>query len=176
MTPPFASRVKRALSELDQADHNTGKGMRLQHVVELVLNSAPGIQVIDRNRLDVSQSAETDLWLTHERRINLPFTDPLVPVECKNENHNASSAQIREFSTKIRQSGGSDGLLVVRKGLSGEGIDRAHNAVQMALAEGVRILVLTCADLSNLSKPSDFAVLVKARYVELRIHRTYLSL
>jgi hypothetical protein len=176
MTPSFASRLQRALSELDQAQHNTGKGMRLQNVVELVLSAAPGVQIVGRNLLDASQSTETDLWLSHEKRANLPFTDPIVPVECKNENNNASSAQVREFSTKIRHSGGSDGLLVVRKGLAGEGTERAHNAVQMALAEGVRIFVLTCTDLSTMTKPADLARLLQTRYIELRIHRTYVSL
>ncbi|MEU6429699.1 hypothetical protein ABZ860_27720 [Microbispora sp. NPDC046973] len=176
MSMTFAARLQLALSQLDQASHTTGKGMRLQQVMELVINAAPGFTVVDRNKLDMPKSAEVDLWISHDRRPTIPFIDPLVPIECKNEEGRASASQIRDFAGKIQATGGADGLLVARKGLSGEGLESAHNAIHSWLNNGIRILVVTGNDLSNLRKPSDFAPLLKERYVELRLNRTYVTL
>jgi hypothetical protein len=144
--------------------------------MELVVKAAPGFQLVGRNKLDIPRSAETDLWITHDRRQAIPFIDLVVPIECKNEDDKTSASQIREFEAKIRNSGGADGLLVSRKGLAGGGLNSAHNAIHNALSHGIRVLVVTATDLSGLLKPSDFAPLLQARYIELRVNRTYVSL
>lgn len=92
MNRTFATRLQHALSVLDEASpYTTGKGMRLQNVIELIIKAAPGFDLIDRNTLDTLKSAETDLWISHDRRPVIPFADLIVPIECKNEAGNATA-------------------------------------------------------------------------------------
>lgn len=58
MNRTFATRLQHALSVLDEASpYTTGKGMRLQNVMELIIKAAPGFDLIDRNTLDTRPRA-----------------------------------------------------------------------------------------------------------------------
>ncbi|GAA2734006.1 restriction endonuclease [Actinocorallia aurantiaca] len=175
MTPSFAVRLQRALTSLDDTT-TTGQGMRLQNLAHFVLESVPGVTIVAQNTMDAQHSGEIDLWLQHEAKAKLPFIDPLVPVECKNEVRTTSAAQIREFAAKIRYSGGSDGLIITRSGLSGQALTGAHHALQAALHDRIRILVVTCQDLEMMTRAAEIPRLLQDRHIELRMKRTYQSI
>ncbi|WP_346536865.1 hypothetical protein [Micromonospora sp. DPT] len=168
-------RIERELTTLaNRAQNTTAKGRRLQDLAEYLLEGVDGLKVVGRNVLNGPRSEEKDLWVRHRPDLSgLPFADVLFPVECKNEDERTSAAQIRDFELKIRDSGGHDGLLVTAKGLSGEPSGRAHHAITMALSQGIRITVITAADLSDLRAPSDLVDLLIDRFTELRVVQGY---
>jgi hypothetical protein len=128
--------------------------------------------------MNAARSQETDLWLKHRSHLSgLPFRDFSVPVECKNENANASSEEITRLGAKVISSGGTEGLFVARSGLAGPPpFGSAHHEIAMLLPQRVAIVVLTGADLVRLTCPDDLVDLVEDRYTELRTLGTYESI
>jgi hypothetical protein len=171
-------RIQRELANLTAPARNTtAKGRRLQDLVEYVVGQIPGVAIIDKNVLNAARSEEKDLWLSHTLGISqLPFRDCLVPIECKNEDGPASAAEVRDFATKIRDSGGCDGLLVAAAGLAGAQGSSAHHAIGVALSHGIRVTVLVVRDLAQLSCPDDLLHLLMERHTELRVLQCYRSI
>lgn len=83
---------------------------------------------------------------------------------------------MRTFGGKILRSGGRDGLLVCREGLSGLALTSGHLAVREMLQEGARIVVVTGADLAALQDSDGLVALIAARHFELRTEQTYRSI
>jgi hypothetical protein len=171
-------RIAQELAALpDPAPNTTAKGRRLQDLAEYLLREIDGLTIVGRNILNGAKSEEKDLWVQHRPYISsLPFADVLFPVECKNEDRRTSGAQIRDFELKIRDSGGHDGLFITAMGLSGDPASRAHHAITMALSRGIRIIVVTAADLASLNTSTDLVDLLIDRFTELRVIQGYHSI
>jgi hypothetical protein len=156
---------------------NTERGRRLQNLMQWLLSELPGVTITGSNETEAAKSAESDLWLQHNLAPSgLPFAEALVPVECKNENTPMSAAEVREFETKIRDSGGRYGLAVARTGLSGSPGKNGHQAITLALSQGISIVVLSGRDLSQMTTTDGLVTLMVERYTELRLRQTYTSL
>jgi hypothetical protein len=139
-----------------------------------VLGRIAGVVVIYRNKQNAAHSEEKDLWIRHQPHFSLlPFNDLILPVECKNEAQPASASEIRDFETKVRDSGGCDGLFIARQGLAGATGTSAHHAVTVALSHGVKLTVLVGADLERLFTPSDLVAILVERHTELRVEQGY---
>ena len=178
MTAYDQARLAAELAALPQpAASSTAQGRKLQDLMEWLIAELPSVAVTLKNKVNNAKSEEKDLWFTHEPWVSrLPFADVLVPVECKNEATKTSAAEMREFGAKIAASGGSDGLLVSREGLSGSSGKAAHDVVHMELHAGRRIVVITAADLVGLTTTDDLVALVVARHTELRTEQTNVSI
>lgn len=173
----YAQVIAEALAHLRDPGRTTDVGMRLQDLAQGMLAGVSGVVVTAQNVLNAAGSEEKDLWFGHSPHLSsLPFADLLVPVECKNEATPLSSDEVTRFEPKIRDSGGSDGLIVSRAGLAGIPGKSAHMAIEKALGHGVRIVVVTAVDLGRVSKPEDFVILLKERMTELRTRQTYHSI
>jgi hypothetical protein len=153
-------------------------GDRLEDLVSEMLQSIDGVMVEARKSLNAAGSEETDLWIRHRAHLSgLPFTDFIVPIECKNEDTRAASEDVTRLASKIVHSGGTDGLLVARAGLAGPGpFKTAHSEIHLELARQVKIVVLVGADLPALKSPDDLVDLIVNRHTELRIKGTYESI
>ncbi len=178
MTGYDLARLRLAIANLPApAPSHTAQGRKLQDLTEWLLAGIPSCQVELRNKHDAGNAEEKDLWFSHSPAASgLPFIDILVPVECKNEGTKVSSAEVREFGAKIRNSGGCDGLLVSRNGLAGASVNSAHLAVHDELARGARIVVIVAADLMNIATTNDLVALIVARHLELRTEQTYVTI
>lgn len=172
-------RIQREIADLPKPSVNTTtKGKKLQNLVHYMLDGIDGATVDQSNVYNAAQSEEKDLWFRHRPYVSgLPFADFLVPVECKNEDEPVSSDEITRFEAKIRNSGGSDGLLVARGGLAGSSEFRAaHEAIHSALSRQIRIVVVTVDDLTRVLSPGAFVDLLVDRHTELRVLQTYRSI
>ena len=170
--------IHNCLAQPQGVGTTTALGMRLQDLVEYLFSKLEGASVEARNAFNAARSEEKDLWIQHAIRVSdLPFSDPLFPIECKNEEDRASSEEVSRFETKIRNSGGSDGLFFARTGLAGQDAHRAaHDAIHQALSHGIRIVVVIGEDLRHLQSTDDLKELLVRRYTELRILQTYSSI
>ena len=132
------------------AQSTTAQGKKLQDLVAWLFGGIPSVTVTHSNKHDAGNTEEKDLWVEHKPWASvLPFVDALVPIECKNEATKASAEEVTVFGAKIASSGGSDGVLVARSGLSGSALTSGHLAVRDQLAKGIRIVVLTADDLGE---------------------------
>jgi hypothetical protein len=176
MTSYDLGRIQREITTLDHASSTTAKGRKLERLAAYFLAEIPGVEAVDRNRIDYFKSGERDLWLNHLPWISaLPFADIHVPVECKNLKRKASAADVRVFASKILTGGGWDGLLVTRHGLSGGPGEAGHKAIEEALVQRVRIIVISVADLSKITDTAGLLRLLSDRLGELRALQTYIS-
>jgi hypothetical protein len=167
--------LRACLAGLTQPGTTTEIGNRLEDLVAYILGPLDGVVVTHRKAMNAAQSEEKDIWFRHQAHLSgLPFSDPLIPVECKNEDKAATADEVTRFATKIRRSGGSDGLLVARAGLGGPTkFTGAHEAIHMELAQGIKITVVIGLDIAGLRSTDDLVDLLVDRYTELRVRETY---
>lgn len=152
----------------------TAHGKKLQDLFAWLVGEVPSVTIIFKNKHDAGNVEEKDLWFKHAQWLSgLPFSDSDIPVECKNEAASVSAEEVHTFGRKISKSGGRDGILVSRAGLSGKTLTAGHLAVREVLQTGTRIVVLTAEDLLTFKKPTDLVALVVARHTELRTEQAY---
>lgn len=178
MTAYDQTRLAAEIAALGQpAPSNSAQGKKLQDLVEWLISGIPSVTITYKNKVDSGKTEEKDLWFKHAPWTSaLPFHDPDIPIECKNEKTKASAEEVRTFGGKVARSGGAEGILVSRAGLSGSALTSGHLAVREQLASGVKIVVLMADDLAKLQKSDDFVALVMARHFELRTEQTYRSI
>lgn len=179
MTPYDIAGVAAALGGLTAPATNTVQlGDRMQDLAVYLLGAMPGVTVKKQKSKNFGESEETDIWLQHQMHLSgLPFSDFLLPVECKNEATAISSADITRFAAKIADSCGTDGLFIARTKLAGgEPHRNAHLAIHDELVKGRRIVVLVGADLAVLTTTQDLVDLIIDRFTELRTYGGYSSI
>ncbi|GAA5114461.1 restriction endonuclease [Pseudonocardia adelaidensis] len=152
----------------------TTRGRALENFVEEVFCSVSSVRLYERNVLDEDGAQEIDLVLSHYPAIsNMPISDISIIIECKNDSRRTSAAEIREFGRKLRSRSLPVGILVTTAGLSGRRGQHGHRAISDELRGGVAIIVTTTAELLSLKDPSEVAMLLFERLMELKTLRGY---
>jgi hypothetical protein len=78
------------------------------------------------------------------------------------------------FVNRLRQRGCDHGILFAANGITGaaEDLTRAHFEIATALAAGIRVLVLTPADIGNLTNSDELVTLLKRKLCQLVVSGT----
>jgi hypothetical protein len=84
-----------------------------------------------------------------------------------------TSGEVTIFAAKILNSGGRDGVLVCANGVSGQPRDNAHHEIAVALTRGIRIHVLTAAQIAALEATEDLVNLLRAIHLHLRMKQVH---
>jgi hypothetical protein len=94
---------------------------------------------------------------------------PVFLVECKNWSSPADVHVITHFVSQLENRSLELGVLVTAMGLTGdpEKLTAAHNQVQLALARGRRIVVVTMDDLKVIKHTDDLVGLLDRRLIGL---------
>ncbi|MHB8577256.1 MAG: restriction endonuclease [Dehalococcoidia bacterium] len=119
-----------------------------------------------RNRFNPARSQEIDIVLWNDRvPAGLWFLPEILLVECKNWTNPTGSAEVAWFDHKIRSLGQEYGILIAANGITGDRrrLDFAHDIVRYALGQRRRLLVVTAADLRNLTRPAEISELLKRK-------------
>lgn len=170
-------QLAQLVAALDAAGSTAARGRRLQDLFDFLVADLSGVETVDQNRFNIGRTEEKDVWLRHAREAaGMPFDDRDVPVECKNEGAKTGPQDVAWFGEKVRNSGGRDGLLVTKTGLSGELQSGGHEEIRRQLAKGTRIVVLTVQELATLRSGEELLVLLTGRFTELRHLQGYRSL
>ncbi|SRR6266545_2195266 len=171
------SWIENEIAKLDLGVNPTAKGRNLENLAAHFFGLVPGVHAVDRNLVDYAKSNERDLWISHTQvDSGLPFRDPFLPVECKNQKRKISASDVIVFGHKIRVSGGHEGVMVDRNGLSGRPGAAAHKAIEEVLVQGIPIVVITVNDLGKITNTNEFVGLLTGRLGELRANKTYRSI
>lgn len=154
-----------------------GAGRALEDLVEFTFSKIPSVKLYQRDIKDEDSAQEIDLIFSHYPAISgVPISDITILVECKNEATPASSAQIRDFGTKLRTRSLPIGIFVATRGLAGNPGKNAHAAIRDELALGSAIIVIASGELAVLESPSQLTALFGDRLLELRTFRGYRSI
>ncbi len=151
----------------------TVQGRALEDLVCYLFGLVPGIDVATRNRLNAFDTEEIDVafWNKRSQR-GLDFLpSSILLVECKNWSSPVGSQEVSYFATRLRHRGCDHGVLVAANGITGtaEDLNRAHQQIAAALAEGQKILVLTRDEIERLSTTSGLVRLLKQKLCELAV-------
>ncbi|MGA7502381.1 MAG: hypothetical protein WBX00_37270 [Isosphaeraceae bacterium] len=169
------AKIKRLLKKSDTAPTDDAKGDAFEELFCYLFGKIPGITHIERNELSIFSSEEIDAaaWNEQDPR-GLKSLNTPIPIECKSSMHPISSKDVDWFISKIRRRRLDFGILVVAKGISGDADKRtgAHDVVSGAIQEGIRVIVITRAELEALISSEELVQLIKVKICKLVVKRT----
>ncbi|WP_424894210.1 restriction endonuclease [Streptomyces sp. SAI-124] len=162
-------------SAQNPANNTAVRGRSYEDALDFLFSQVPGCQV-QRNSLNQFKSEEIDLSVSNFREQGgLKMLPEIFLVECKNWSSPVDSATVTTFSSKVRRRGCSVGVLVAASGVTGDPIEKtaAYHQAGQSLAEGTKLLLITSADLSKLTKVSELVDLLHRRYLDLHCAGTF---
>jgi hypothetical protein len=171
--PP--TQLRDRLARVAAAAGANEKGRALEDFICYLFPLVPGVEIAERNTLNAFDTEEVDvaLWNNRNRR-GLYFLPNLLLVESKNWSHACGSQEVSYFVNRLRHRGCDHGLLIAANGVTGsaEDLTRAHFEIATALAEGIRVLVVTSAELENLTSSDEMVALLKKKLCQLVVAGT----
>ncbi len=101
----------------------------------------------------------------------------LILVGCKNWHKPVGSMEVNWFISKIRDRALNFGILIAANGITGSSDDRkhAHDVASKALKDGIRLVLITRAEIELLRNSAQLVSLVKRKLVELTVSGTVWS-
>ena len=163
-------RLAAALKRADSAATTLDRGRALEDFICDIFEQVPGIEVVERNALNAFETEELDVALWNNGHTDgLRFLPHLILVECKNWDAAVGSAEVSYFAARLRKRGCDYGLLIAANGVTGHASDltAAHFELATALADGIRIVVLTRAELTALVSTAELCTLIKRKICQL---------
>lgn len=147
------------------------KGKALEDLACYLFEMIPGLALSHRNAMNAYDTEEIDVAFWNEQYADgLKSLNALILVECKNWSKPIGSMEVSWFLTKIRNRGLDFGILVAASGITGTAGDRdaAHDVVSKALADGIRLILITRQEIEQLATSEDLVVLVKRKILSAR--------
>ena len=174
--PRFSTRkIKGLFARSDAATTKAEKGKHLEDLAVYLFEMVPGISVTARDKKNASDTEEIDVALWNEQHVRgFKTLNFLILVECKNWSSPVGSMEVNWFLTKIKNRGLDFGILIASNGITGSEQDKkqAHDVVSKALADGVRMILLTRDEILALTDSDDLVLTVKRKLCELTVSGT----
>lgn len=159
----------------DRARTAHEKGKALEDLIAYLFALIPGLSVSARNKLNASGAQEIDVAFWNEQDpAGLRLFDHLLLIECKNWEKPVGDSELIVFGQKLRSRGRPLGILIAACGITGDPDlqNRAHRELANCLAEGREILVLTRAEIEELSDTDELVMLLKHKRAQLVVSGT----
>jgi len=171
-------RIRTLLRNSNDALTDDAKGRIFEDLVIYLFSRFNGIRLAGRNILDAAGSQEIDVALWNNRqRTPLDFLDPIVLIECKNEDRPLSSAKCREFVHKLRTRGATSGILISKNGITGHlnGYRYANAVIMDGLSiDRIKILVLDGDEILALNTTDELSEILSNKFLQLTLRRANL--
>jgi hypothetical protein len=162
--------IKKHFDRADAAATTSEKGKALEDLVCYLFEQIPGMSITQRNVMNVFDTEEIDVAFFNEQRpAGLKFLTNFILVECKNWSGPVGSIEVAWFLTKIEHRALDFGILVAANGITGSADDskQAHDIASKALAKGIRLVVITRAEVLALRTSKDLVTLIKTKICQL---------
>jgi hypothetical protein len=174
--PKFSSKkIRDFFAKSDAAITNADKGRHLEDLAVYLFEKIPGISITARDRKNTFDTEEIDVALWNEQHAKgFKTLNFLIIVECKNWSSPVGSMEVNWFLTKIKNRALDFGILIAANGITGNDEDKrqAHDIVSKALAEGVRMILLTRDEILDLADSDELVHIVKRKLCELIVSGT----
>jgi hypothetical protein len=152
------------------------RGKALEDLACYLFEKFPGIAHTRRNVLNqfVTEEMDVAFWNNVGTGNDLSFLGKIILVECKNWSNAVGSQELAYFATRVRHRGNPIGILIAANGITGNPADRtnAHHILEFELAQGHQILVVTAAQLQQISSTDDLVATLQKRMCELVVAGT----
>ena len=163
-------KINAFFAQADAATTAAEKGRALEDLTEYLFGSVPGLKLSSRDKKNTYETEEIDVAFWNEQHPKgfkaLGF---LLLVECKNWSEPVGSAEVSWFITKLRHRALDFGILLAANGITGDAADsrQAHDVVSKALVGGIRVVVITRAEIEAMKTSDDLVTMVKLKLCEL---------
>jgi hypothetical protein len=166
------------LRTLDRAKTADARGDALEELSKYLFENLRGVECSGKNILDSPRAHELDLAFWNDQRVSpLYFLDAVLVVECKATGLPVGSNGVAWFAVKLQDRGARHGVLVALNGITGSASRNtsAHSEVLNALVrDGIRILLLTRAEILNLTDSNSLASLLQRKLLRLTLEKIVL--
>lgn len=166
----LTASVRNILNRATLANTVQEKGRAYEDLICEVFSHVPGIEIAERNALNAFQTEEVDVALWNNRSLKgLHFLPHIIPVECKNWSNPVGTEEVSYFADKLRHRGCDHGFLITANGITGnpQSLTAAHFRIATALAEGIRVIVITTPEIEALTSAKALVTLVKKKLCQL---------
>lgn len=167
-----SSKIEEFFQRRDAARTTTEKGRALEDLICYIFGKVPGIPITKRNTMNAFGTEEIDVAFWNDRsEKGLYYLPNVILVECKNWSRPVGSAEVAYFVKKLENKGLDFGVLIAVNGITGSSSDAtaANFEVSMALARGIRLIVITREEIERLAKTDDLARLFKVKLCKLAL-------
>ena len=171
--------IGRYLKKADAAATNDEKGEIFEDLMEYLFSRVPGVPQVRRNSISVFRSEELDLVVWNDKHPRgLVSLNTWIPVECKTSGRAIGSHDLQVFIAKVERRSLDFGIFVAWHGITGDAasLTGAHDHASTALIKGIRVIVITRADIERVTSTEDLVALIRTRLCDLIIKRSPLAL
>jgi hypothetical protein len=160
------ARIKSLLDEAATAPDTDAQGKAYERLAEYIFGEVPGC-ITERDVMNVFETEQIDVAVGNARYPDgLALLPDVLLVECKDWAKPVDSKTVGYFINILDNRSVSVGVLVAANGITGAGeLKHAHALGMAAAARGVKVLVITTADLLGISSVADFVQLLHRRYL-----------
>lgn len=170
-----AKKIRELFAKSDAATTKAEKGAYLEDLAVYLFEMVPGITMTARDNKNICDTEEIDIALWNEQHPRgFKTLNFLILVECKNWSSPVGSMEVSWFLTKIKNRGLDFGILIAANGITGSVEDKkhAHDVISKALADGIRMIVLTRNEILALTDGDELVRTVKRKLCELTVSGT----
>ena len=164
------------IASVESATTNQAKGVSFETLAMYLFEHLDGVEVTERDICMSSEEIDIVLWNAQREEVLRPW-EAVILVECKNWSTNVGAPQLDNFIGKLRRRSLKTGIFVAALGVTGGFIKGDGNEpgaagiIRSALQEGIRVIVITLADVRALTSLDDIRALIKRRYCGLYVHK-----
>ena len=161
---------------VDAAVTNQEKGASFESLAIYLFEHLEGVEVREHDIRMPSEEIDIMLWNAQREEIFRPW-EAVILVECKNWSVPVGAPALDNFIAKMRRRNLKTGIFVAASGVTGGFINGNGNEagaagiIGAALQEGIRVIVITMADMHFITSLDDIRELIKARYCGLFVHK-----
>ncbi len=164
------------IASVDAATTNQAKGASFETLAMYLFEHLDAVEVTEHDIRMPSEEIDIVLWNAQREEVLRPW-EAVILVECKNWSANVGAPQLDNFIGKLRRRSLKTGIFVAAMGVTGGFIKGDGNEpgaaglIRSALQEGIRVIVITLADIRTLTSLDDIRALIKKRYCGLYVHK-----
>lgn len=171
-----SNRVASYLRAGRRALTTTAQGRACEDLGEYLFGKFSGVELVARDQLDAFGAMETDLVFTNNSaRSGLYFLEPVLIIECKNYASNkVSSAEVAYFASRLASKGARSGVILTTTTVSGAQGSAGIHALEVALSQGITILLIDREHLSALDSTESLLATLMNQMIHFRTYGTLL--
>ncbi|MHB8659317.1 MAG: restriction endonuclease [Solirubrobacteraceae bacterium] len=158
--------VARLLTDAANAPNTDAQGKAYETLAAYLFSNIPGCTA-ERNIFNLFETEQVDVAVGNERREDgLPLLPAVLLVECKDWAQAVDSKTVGYFMNILAGRSVEVGILIAANGTTGGADMKNANALGLAAApRGIKVLVITTADILSLSSTADLVKLLNSRYL-----------
>ena len=154
------------------ASDTVSQGRAFEDLVCYIFGLVPGVTITHRDTSNAFRTEEVDVALWNDQtRDGFFFLPHVILVECKNWSQRVGSSEVNWFDSKLRNRGLDFGILITTCGITGDPSKptAAHSTIATSLREGRRLVVISTAEIEQLTDSSDLVLLIKKKLCDLAV-------